>query len=148
MFAITRQMCFMGLRAFGDVGPPTRRPGFCSFPLARSGAVGCLPLAVGGGGGVEATSRRRKVGPGRLSVGGDSGPATFNRPSAAAPDTDGAAMNDEPKHDYDALLADLRERAEEAFPGWTDFLADRTERAPLHEVIIGVASCQRGLNDA
>ncbi len=34
-------------------------------------------------------------------------------------------MNDEPKHNYDALLAELREQAETTFPGWAALMAER-----------------------
>ena len=60
-------------------------------------------------------------------MGGDSGPATFNRLHRRSPTTDDAAMNDEPKPDYHALLAELREQAETMFPGWSAFMAERTD---------------------
>lgn len=41
--------------------------------------------------------------------------------------TDDPAMNDGPKIDYEALLAELRERAKEVFPGWAAFLAEWTD---------------------
>lgn len=43
-------------------------------------------------------------------------------------------MNDEPKHDYDALLAELREQAETTFPGWSAFRAERQSESLAEQV--------------
>ena len=36
-------------------------------------------------------------------------------------------MSDAPKHDYEALLRELRGEAEATFPGWSDFVRTLTE---------------------
>ena len=41
-------------------------------------------------------------------------------------------MPDAPKHDYDALLRELREQAETTFPGWAEFCHDK-ERTAIAE---------------
>lgn len=38
-------------------------------------------------------------------------------------------MNGEPKHDFYALLRDLREQAEVTFPGWSAFMTELAEGA-------------------
>lgn len=104
----------------GAIPSPDASPGFRFLSSGAQRTARFLRLAVGGEAELRLLSSRGSAGS-VSSEGGDFQPATFNQAAPPQHNTDDAAMPDAPKHDYDALLRELREEADSTFPGWAEF---------------------------